>query len=172
MIYTPAFDTFNTIYRMLHILSHFDTEKYVEVERMRIFDYYLLFPHRAHKIRLKPGEGEFRVHLKRFVSSKVNPCHTITNDRRLLERLRPYQMIALSHIASYGLISPEHLLNQQVKVADPDKLRDVISRLEKMEGIEGNVLSWLCLCFRTTPINGVFGLKYRTNLLESKYDGC
>ena len=172
MIYTPAFDTFNTIYRMLHILSHFDTEKYVEVERMRIFDYYLLFPHRAHKIRLKPGEGEFRVHLKRFVSFKVNPYHTITNDRRLFERLRPYQMIALSHIASYGLISPEHLLNQQVKVADPDKLRDVISRLEKMEGIEGNVLSWLCLCFRTTPINGVFGLKYRTNLLESKYDGC
>ena len=172
MIYTPAFDTFNTIYRMLHILSHFDTEKYVEVERMRIFDYYLLFPHRAHKIRLKPGEGEFRVHLKRFVSSKVNPYHTITNDRRLFERLRPYQMIALSHIASYGLISPEHILNQQVKVTDPDKLRDVISRLEKMEGIEGNVLSWLCLCFRTTPINGVFGLKYRTNLLESKYDGC
>ena len=172
MIYTPAFDTFNTIYRMLHILSHFDTEKYVEVERMRIFDYYLLFPHRAHKIRLKPGEDEFRAHLKRFVSSKVNPYHTITNDRRLFERLRPYQMIALSHIASYGLISPEHLLNQQVKVSDPDKLRDVISRLEKMEGIEGNVLSWLCLCFRTTPINGVFGLKYRTNLLESKYDGC
>ena len=172
MIYTPAFDTFNTIYRMLHILSHFDTEKYVEVERMRIFDYYLLFPHRAHKIRLKPGEDEFRIHLKRFVSSTVNPYHTIPNDRRLFERLRPYQMIALSHIASYGLISPEHLLNQQVKVADPDKLRDVISRLEKMEGIEGNVLSWLCLCFRTTPINGVFGLKYRTNLLESKYDGC
>lgn len=172
MIYTPAFDTFNTIYRMLHILSHFDTEKYVEVERMRIFDYYLLFPHRAHKIRLKPGEGEFRVHLKRFVSSKVNPYQSITNDRRLFERLRPYQMIALSHIASYGLISPEHLLNQQVKVADPEKLRYVISRLEKMEGIEGNVLSWLCLCFRSTPINGVFGLKNRTNLLESKYDGC
>ena len=172
MIYTPAFHTFNTIYRIPHLLTHFDTEKYVEVERMRIFDYYLLFPHRAHKIRLKPGESEFCVHLKRFVSSKVNPYHTITNDRRLFERLRPYQMIALSHIASYGLISPEHLLNQQVKVADPDKLRDVISRLEKMEGIEGNVLSWLCLCFRTTPINGVFGLKYRTNLLESKYDGC
>ena len=73
MIYTPAFDTFNTIYRMLHILSRFDTEPYVEVERMRIFDYYLLFPYRAHKIRLKPEEVEFRTSLKQFVTSKANP---------------------------------------------------------------------------------------------------
>ena len=69
-------------------------------------------------------------------------------------------------------LTPEMNANIRGKCPNEEKLRDVISRLEKMEGIEGNVLSWLCLCFRTTPINGVFGLNYRTNLLESKYAGC
>lgn len=171
-MYTPAFDPFNAIYRFLQILQHFDMEKEVEVDRLRIFDFYLLFPYKTAKITMGKDEAEIKSMRTRYIKSRENPYNFNLNDRKLYERLRPYQMIALSHIASYGLISPEHLLNQQVKVSDPDKLRDVISRLEKMEGIEGNVLSWLCLCFRTTPINGVFGLKYRTNLLESKYDGC
>ena len=173
MIYTPAFDTFHTIYRMLHILKHFDNEPYVEVERIRIFDYYLLFPHRAHAISLrKSEESGFKATLRKYVPVKDNPYHANTNDRRLFERLRPYHMIALSHIAGYGLISPGHLLDRQVKVTDPDRLRDVISRLDKMQNTESNVLSWLCLCFRTTPVNGEWGLKFRTGLLEYKYDGC
>lgn len=57
-MYNPAFDPFNGIYRMLNILKHFDVNECVEVDRLRIYDFYLLFPYKAYKIRLqkrKPG---------------------------------------------------------------------------------------------------------------------
>ena len=81
-------------------------------------------------------------------------------------------MIALSHLASYGLIDPEMLLQQKVTVTDADKMQQVMSQLDEMAPEDANVLSWLMLSFRNTPLNGVDGLKYRTKLIESKYDGC
>lgn len=48
----------------------------------------------------------------------------------------------------------------------------VISKLEELPALERNVLAWLTYCFRDTPLKGEFGLKYRTELLEYKYDGC
>ncbi len=171
VIYNPAFDPFNGIYRMLHILRDFGLEDSVEVDRLRIYDFYLLFPYKTYNIRLRPEEKDFRGQRQQYIKAKKNPYNESTNDRRLFEQLRPYQMIALSHLASYGLISPDHLLRQQVKVADVDKMRLVMEQLGDMPATESNVISWLNLCFRTTPLTGVYGLKYRTQLLEYKYDG-
>ena len=154
-MYVPAFDPFHAIYRMLNILKRFDGNETVEVDRLRIYDFYLLFPYQANENSLK-----------------VTPYNYISNSRRIFERLRPCQMIALSHLASYGLINPEMLLQQKVAVADAEKMHQVMSQLDEMSPEESNVLSWLMLSFRNTPLNGVDGLKYRTKLMESKYDGC
>lgn len=171
-MYNPAFDPFNGIYRMLNILRHFDVGEVFEVDRLRIYDFYLLFPYKTYKIRLKRTEEDFRKRLAKHIEKKENPYNVSSNDRRLFERLRPYQMIALSHLASYGLISPKLLLEQRVKVIDAAKMQQVLSQLEPMPASESNVISWLSFCFRTIPLNGDYGLKYRTKLLESKYDGC
>lgn len=56
-MYNPAFDPFNGIYRMLNILKHFDTHEIVEVDRLRIYDFYLLFPYKAYMIRFKKDGG-------------------------------------------------------------------------------------------------------------------
>ena len=154
-MYVPAFDPFHAIYRMLNILKRFDGNEMVEVDRLRIYDFYLLFPFQANKNSLK-----------------ITPYNYISNSRRLFERLRPCQMIALSHLASYGLIDPKMQLQQKVSVADADKMQQVMSQLDEMSPEESNVLSWLMLSFRNTPLNGVDGLKHRTKLIESKYDGC
>lgn len=172
-MYNPAFDPFNGIYRMLNILKHFDTTECVEVDRLRIYDFYLLFPYKAYKIRMKPSETDLKKRLSKFVAAKkANPYNSTSNDRRLFLQLKPYQMIALSHIASYGLIDPQLLLQQKVKVCDEAKMQLVMSQLEEMPATEHNIISWLNHCFRNTPLDGTYGLKYRTKLLESKYDGC
>jgi len=172
MMYNPAFDPFNGIYRMLNILRDFDGENVVDIDRLRIYDFYLLFPYKAYKIRLKPTETDFRKQLCKCIVRKVNSYNVSTNDRRLFEQLKPYQMIALSHIASYGLIDPDLLLQQKVKISNVAKMHQVMAGLEPMPAAEHNVISWLNYCFRTTPLCGVYGLKYRTQLLEYKYDGC
>lgn len=172
MMYNPAFDPFNGIYRMLNILRHFGVGEIIEVDRLRIYDFYLLFPYKTYQIRFKRTEENFRKRLTQYVEKKENPYNTSSNDRRLFERLRPYQMIALSHLASYGLISPSQLLEYRVKIIDYGKMQQVLSQLEMMPAAENNIISWLCYCFRATPLNGNYGLKYRTKLLKSKYDGC
>ena len=122
-MYNPAFDPFNGIYRMLNILKHFDTHDIVEVDRLRIYDFYLLFPYKAFNIRLKSTETDYKKRLARFVKEKkANPYNKTTSDRRLFLQLQRYQMIALSHIASYGLIDPQLLLHQKVKVSDAAKM--------------------------------------------------
>lgn len=156
---------------MLYIMKYLDMGKDMDVDRLRIFDYYLLFPYKIHKIHLKKTEVTFK-DLRKHVKSTRNPYNVSPNDRRFFERLRPYQMIALSHIASYGIISTESLLQQKVKVIDADKMQMVMSKLEELPALERNVLAWLTYCFRDTPLKGEFGLKYRTELLEYKYDGC
>ena len=171
-MYVPAFDPFHTIYRMLYILKRFDGKDTVEVDRLRIYDFYLLFPYLANKISLKNDEKQLKDSRRKFIPGKFTPYNYISNSRRIFERLRPYQMIALSHLASYGLIDPEMLLQQKVSVTDADKMQQVMSQLDEMSPEDANVLSWLMLSFRNTPLNGVDGLKYRTKLIESKYDGC
>lgn len=170
-MYTPAFDPFNGIYRMLLILQHFDMDEEVEVDRLRIFDFYLLFPYKTAKITMRSEEKEMKELRNKYIRSKETPYNYNLNDRKLFERLRPYQMIALSHLASYGLIDPQRLLQQKVKILNPDLMREVISKLDAMSDDEKNTLSWLSFSFRTMSLNGPRGLKSRTHLMESKYDG-
>lgn len=109
-MYVPAFDPFHTIFRMLYILKRFDGNETVEVDRLRIYDFYLLFPYLANKISLKSDEKQLKDSRRKYIPNKFTPYNYISNSHRIFERLRPYQMIALSHLASYGLIDPEMLL--------------------------------------------------------------
>lgn len=68
MMYNPAFDPFNGIYRMLNILRHFGVGEIIEVDRLRIYDFYLLFPYKTYKIRFKRTEENFRKRLTQYVT--------------------------------------------------------------------------------------------------------
>lgn len=169
-MYNPAFDTFHCIYRMLNIIKHFDVGECIEVDRLRIYDYFLLFPYLTYSIRLRKSEDDFRQQRKKLVCfSKSSPYNASTNHRQLFARLRAYQMIALSQLASYGLINPELLLEQKVQVADAEKMKEIMKTMVDMPIKEQNIISWLNYCFRHTPLGGIYGLKYRTMLMEYKY---
>ena len=43
ILYNNAFDLYHTIFRMLHLLSKIEEDKVIEIDRIRIWDYYLLF---------------------------------------------------------------------------------------------------------------------------------
>lgn len=73
MMYNPAFDPFNGIYRMLNILRHFGVGEIIEVDRLRIYDFYLLFPYKTYKIRFKRTEENFRKRLTQYVEKRRTP---------------------------------------------------------------------------------------------------
>lgn len=171
MMYIPAFDPFAACYRMLRILEHMGCAAPVEVDRLRMFDYYLAFPARVYAIHLRRGESGFRNLRRQYVSRQANPYQAVVSDRRLFERMRPYQMAALCRLAACGIVSPHWLARGEVRVASQSRLRQLTCATAPLPVAGRNVIAWLCHCFRTTPLGGEYGLKYRTQLMEYKYDG-
>jgi hypothetical protein len=143
----------------------------LELDRLRIWDFYLLFPSKVYEIRLGNDLKEIAKLRKRYITKGDNPYDTVHDGRKFLERLRPYQMGALTCLSSYGILNAQRLLNNEIEILNKEKLIELVKHVSELPTEEKNTLSWLCLFFKTFPMNGNNGFKSRTKLLISKYDG-
>ena len=57
IVYNPASDLYYTIFRLLHFLDRFDHGAIIEVERVRIWDFYFLFPSKISTMKLEKDES-------------------------------------------------------------------------------------------------------------------
>ncbi|WP_269225675.1 ABC-three component system middle component 5 [Flavobacterium eburneipallidum] len=170
IVYNQAFDLYHAVYRMLQLLTHFNKNEYVEVDRLRIWDFYLLFPNKIHEVRLKREERDIREILKNYISKKENPYEMILENRKMFERIRPYQISALHCLASYGIIDKELLKDNRVSIISKELLQDYTNKFEELTPKERNLISILTSHFYNMSMFGVDGLKDRTKLMVSKYD--
>lgn len=170
IVYNQAFDLYHAIFRILHFLNRFQEGDIIEVDRLRIWDFYLLFPNKINEIRLKKYESDIRKIKKEFIKDSDNPYEMITDERKVFDRIKPYELNALNCIASYGIIDKEALKQQRVLITNKQILNDFISQIQELSRKESNVISLMALHFFDVSLFGVDGLKNRTNLMESKYD--
>jgi hypothetical protein len=170
IVYQQAFDIYHTMYRMIKLLAHFKRDEYVEIDRLRIWDYYLLYPNKMAHIRLKQDENDVRKLIRNYILSKENPYEQISNDRKMFEKIKPYQMAAIKCLASYNIINKNYLALNRITTVSKDIFSKYSEDLEQMEAQEKNAISLLTSHFYLMPMTGKDGLKSRTNLLESKYD--
>lgn len=170
IVYNQAFDLYHAVYRMLQLLTHFNKNEYVEVDRLRIWDFYLLFPSKIHEVKLKREEGDIRKILKNYISKKENPYEVILENRKMFERIRPYQISALHCLASYGIIDKELLKDNRVSIISKELLLDYTNKFEELTPKEKNLISILTSHFYNMSMFGVDGLKDRSKLMVSKYD--
>src|ERR1700744_6534978 len=141
IIYNQAFDYYHAIYRLIRLLTHFKHEKYVEVDRLRIWDFYLLFPEQVHSISLKKDDQDIRELRKRFVKPKNNPYNQVFDNKKVFEKLRPYQLTALQCMASYGIINKDLLSENRVSIIAEDLLSEYNQRFEELTYTEQNVIT-------------------------------
>jgi len=170
IIYNQAFDLYHAVYRMLQLLTNFDRNEYVELDRLRIWDFYLLFPSKIYNLKPKRNEKDFKTRLKQFTVKKDNPYEKVYNDRKVFEKIKPYQISALHCLASYGIIDKELLLLNRVSIISREILKDYANKFEELSPRERNIITILLSDFYNIDMSGKDGLKARTNLLESKYD--
>jgi hypothetical protein len=170
IIYNQAFDYYHAIYRIIQLLTHYKRDEYVEVDRLRIWDFYLLFPQQVHNIRLKREEKDIKDLLKRFVKKNINPYNDVFDNKKVFEKIKPYQLTALSSLASYGLISKELLKENRVSIISNNLLEEYSSKFEELNPTEQNIVAIMTSHFSTISMFGHDGLKNRTHLMESKYD--
>jgi len=170
IIYNQAFDLYHAVYRMLQLLTHFDKNEYVELDRLRIWDFYLLFPNKIHEIKLKRNEKDIKDILKKYISKKDNPYEVILENKKVFEKIKPYQISALHSLASYGIIDKKLLMHNRISIISKDTLKEYVSKFEELSPKENNLIAILTSHFYQISMFGENGLKSRTNLMESRYD--
>ncbi|OPC48970.1 hypothetical protein BAY05_03210 [Elizabethkingia anophelis] len=165
LVYHPAFDIYNGVFRMLQLLTLMKQEE-VELDRLRIWDFYLTFPNEARKITFPQYLSDLK---KVFKKDRLNPYEDLIDDRRIFERMQPYQMTALKSLASYGLIDNVQLSKSIIKRTEKEIPQELLIKMEDLTIEKSNIIK-LILGFHELPLFGKNGLKSRTGLLEFKYD--
>lgn len=170
IVYNQAYDLYHTIFRFFQFLNRFEIGELIEIEKLRIWDFYLLFPSKIHSIRLKQNESDIRQLKKRFIKDSKNPYEIITENRKVFEKLKPYQLAALNCIASYGIIDKSLLNQHRISILNKNILTEFVEKYDELTDNEMNVISLMTSHFNRMSLFGVDGLKNRTQLMESKYD--
>lgn len=164
--YQPAFDVYHTEFRILRLII-FGGVVEVDVDQLRIADFYLLFFPRLTDVRLFPAHRK----IKRLArESRLERYEIQPEDRLLFARMSAIQVVALRALAISGIINKERLELGFVAFTGAEIASDILDRVveanlgdrERMESLEVLMTQY--------PLNGVGGLKERTRLMEHKYD--
>ena len=167
--YNPAFDLYHSIYRMAHIIQKMDEGKSLEVDRVRIWDFYMLYPVQLNHVSLKQDESEIR-EARKLLKLKETSFDYKGDIRKLFEWIKPFQVSALGCLVSCGILNKEEFETGNVLVSNPEKLKAFVESAGELSVPESNILNFLSFFFGGMSLTGVYGMKYRTKLLESKYD--
>ena len=165
LIYHPAFDMHHCIFRILRLLTNMPVESY-EVDKVRILDFYLLFPEYIQQV-IFPKEG---VRFKKLLPQTINPYDKLENPRRILARLEPFQSLALNCLASYGLIDAILLAQGEVRKTQKQIPQELALAIDEANVRDNAVIGFLTGPFAQLGLYGPKGLKYRSFLLEYRYD--
>lgn len=171
IVYQKSFDLYHTVYRMIKLLAHFkEDDGVIEIDRLRIWDYYLLNPNKMQEIKLKREEKDIKDIIKQFITKPENTYEKVINDRKVFEKIKPYQMTAIKCLASYGIINKNYLNNNKITSISKEIFDKYSDDFKTLSVQEENAIKLLTSHFYNMPLLGNDGLKSKTRLLESRYD--
>jgi len=165
ILYHPAKDVNHCIYRMLSLLIHVDSN--LTVEKLRLLDFYYTFPHLLKEI--KPWPSDIKEY-KKYITKIDEPFEKITNRKRLFFEMTEIQKASISLLHAKGLIEDDEFrIGKIVTTHDliPPELNELI---ENDPFTKTNIFKTIVSALPKTAWEGKQGLKFRTGLLEYKYD--
>ena len=166
LVYHPAFDLYNCIFRMLSLLAY-SKEEEIYLDKLRIWDFYLTFPNEVREIAFPI---EMRSLKEKIFKDKVNPYEELSDSKRTFERMKPFQLSAIKCIAVYGFVDSKLLGKSRVKKTDKEIPAKLKEQFELISTEKSNVIKLVTNDFVNLPLYGEKGLKARTGLIEFKYD--
>lgn len=165
LIYNPAFDIQHAIFRVLRLLTASPKEDF-EVDKIRVLDFFLLFPEQLEALRFPSAIKKQR---SLFVAG-YNPYRSLENPRRIFFELEPFQIAAIHCLAACGLADNEKLKAGFVTRTDKP-IPSVLATAIEQRNTESKVLvDLLSVEFAKLSFFGEGGLKERSNLLDVRYD--
>lgn len=166
LVYHPAFDIYNCIFRMLQLLSY-TREEEIPFDKLRIWDFYLTFPSQVREISFP---SDLRQLKEKVFKDKVNPYEELSDPKRIFERMKTYQLLAVKCLASYGFIDSKLLTKNKIRKTGKLLPPELTEQIKQVSVEKSNVIKLVTSDFVDLPLYGTAGLKARTGLIEFKYD--
>ena len=165
LVYHPAFDMHHCVFRMLRLLNRLPPGEY-HVERMRILDFYLLFPCQLPSFRFpRPLMRQ-----RKTFAGRNNRYEKLADPYRIFLRLAPFQQEAFGCLAAHGLINPVRLAEGMVARTDASLPARLKATAEEADRLASDVIDLLTGPLKDIDHYGKAGLKARSDLFEYRYD--
>lgn len=165
LLYHPYKDSNHCAFRLLSILSKLEDD--IIFDKLKILDFYYLFPHFLSEIESWPRELSS---YKKYVETVTVPFEKTPSKKKLFFDLNTIQNHATMQLASKGIISVDSLKRGLVRI-DPDKIPSrLISFINDAPFNKSNTFIALIEGVSKFPWNGMKGLKMRSGLMEYRYD--
>src|SRR5690242_1284073 len=128
LTYLSAFDSYHCAYRTLFLTTRL-RQNTIEVERMRIWDFYFVFPAAADQIIFPRDLWS----LKRTADKGSNPYEELLDPRRVFERMKPFQLAAFRYLAAFGFLESAELIKNNLKRTDKPIPRKLLLSMERLD---------------------------------------
>ena len=109
LIYNQAYDLYHSIFRILQITE--ETKDVMEVDKLRILDFYLAFPTELLEIKAFRGFKKYEKYLK----AKSNKYERVIDRKRLFFKMEHIQISAIKALISYGLIDADEFKKGKIR---------------------------------------------------------
>lgn len=163
LIYHPAYDAFHCLFRLMTII---DVRREIEVAKLRIIDFYFLFPAELRHVSLPKGKAG----IKAVAKGLVNRYHGPVSPIQTFRELEHIQLAAMGALAAADLIDkhllPEGVIRRTDKEIGPDVRKMMDQMLDSLPEGAAYAINELA----EFPLKGDGGLKHRTGLMEYRYD--
>jgi hypothetical protein len=168
LTYHPAFDPYHQIFRTVRLVVQMGAP--FDADKLRLADFYLLFPEKILEIRLS---RRLRSQASRLKMTPRFPYDRMPESKLLFTRTEHTFQAAIQTMLHDGLLdrdaAQENLLAKGSGLSEISKL---FGRAVAANEEEAPLMSFLAELIREFPYLGVDGLKDRTGLDEHRYDAA
>ena len=164
LIYNQAYDLYHTMFRILQIMEK--TEEIIEIDKLRILDFYLAFPSELIDIKSFRGFKKY----EKYIKAEKNKYERVIDRKRLFFKMEHIQLSAIKALISYGIFDSGEFKKGKVKKSYDKLSEPLISRIQSANEENPNLLTLITGPLASMNLFGHLGLKERTNLIEFKYD--
>lgn len=165
LVFDPAYDPYHTIFRMQRLIISAEKDQ-IEVDRLRIADFYDCFPILVDQFRQRPGDRRFRT-----ISRGAHLPYGGRPDGRLVfTRMQPTQAAAMRTLASAGYLELAALHGGIAKIVTREFPEPILLRINQMNSEQPILADFLKTILNDFPLDGPDGLKHRSALLDHRYD--
>lgn len=164
LLYHPAFDAYHCLFRSILLLQRLDGQ-WIQKDKLRILDFYLLFPREISTISLP------QLMLKEKQKFASFPQYeSISNPATVFYQLEEIFENTVKTLVAFKLVELNTTQDDTFRYVKRDLPPALNAMLDARRNEYAAVLTFLFTYLQPISLHGPDGLKHKTHLLPSRYD--